>query len=282
MPRAHLVQPSFAQGFARSAALSAHAHRWRGLRGAWMPALGPSGLSLFDIAGARNHGTLVAMTATSDWLVTTFGQFQRGGYVLDFPGGSTGSRVEIPNYDGLTDQLTLICFALSRSGNTQFEHMCSRHPGWFLSRDDTIPSIRFGVRTSSEVNVSFGTDTKDTWIHYTGVYDGAEMRTYVDGVFQNSASQSGNINLTGETRIGTYWDNPTSGLFTWDGQIALSLLYDIALPEALIMEHAHDPFGLFRRRARPLAAAGGPVAAPQITGAFQLSASGGMIGAQII
>jgi hypothetical protein len=44
------------------------------------------------------------------------------------------------------------------------------------------------VNVSSAVNVNYG-----EWVHVVGVYDGAAVRIYVNGVEQGSAAQSGNI-----------------------------------------------------------------------------------------
>lgn len=54
-----LVKPSYKTGFARNAAESANPHLWRGLVGAWIPALGVTGNILHDISAFKNHGTLV-------------------------------------------------------------------------------------------------------------------------------------------------------------------------------------------------------------------------------
>lgn len=62
-------QPTWKQGFARSAAESAHPNLWDGLVGAWSIGLGPTGLTLFDVSGRRNNGTLTNMDADSDWVI---------------------------------------------------------------------------------------------------------------------------------------------------------------------------------------------------------------------
>ena len=60
------IDPSWQRGFARSAGEALHPGLWKGLIGAWLPALGPSGLTLFDISPYRNHGAFTSLDST-DW-----------------------------------------------------------------------------------------------------------------------------------------------------------------------------------------------------------------------
>ena len=71
---------TYKQGIARSANESAYPKLWKDLAGAWSPVLGPTGLTLFDVSGNNNHGTLTNMSADLDW---TAGE---KGYQLDFVG----------------------------------------------------------------------------------------------------------------------------------------------------------------------------------------------------
>lgn len=54
----HRATPSYAAGFARSAGESAWPGLWRDLRGAWVPALGNTGDSVFDVSGFGSTGTI--------------------------------------------------------------------------------------------------------------------------------------------------------------------------------------------------------------------------------
>ncbi len=72
--RINILQPTWKQGFARSASESAHPQLWPRL-GAWAPGLGPTGIEgdlLRDVSGNNNHFTLdggiSAMTA-DDWVI---------------------------------------------------------------------------------------------------------------------------------------------------------------------------------------------------------------------
>jgi len=79
------IRPSHQTGFARSAGKSAYPGLWRGLVGAWVPALGPTGGTLVDVSGFGNHGDVTTtMDPATDW---TIGNNPRvPGYALDFDG----------------------------------------------------------------------------------------------------------------------------------------------------------------------------------------------------
>ncbi len=75
--------PSYKQGYARNAAESAAPGLWKGLVGPWAPSLGPTGLTLRDLSGFGNHGTLTNMDPVTDWVTTG----QRGiPWALDIDG----------------------------------------------------------------------------------------------------------------------------------------------------------------------------------------------------
>lgn len=74
------LKPSLRQGYARSAGESKHPQLWKGLVGAWIPALGVTGNILHDISTFKNHGTLTDMDAGTDWIV------DEGSWALDFAG----------------------------------------------------------------------------------------------------------------------------------------------------------------------------------------------------
>lgn len=66
--------------FASCVAESAFPELWRELAGLWPMSPGPTGLTLRDWSGSKNHGVLTNMDAATDWVVG-----QRG-YALDFAG----------------------------------------------------------------------------------------------------------------------------------------------------------------------------------------------------
>jgi len=82
-------RPSYTQGFARSAAESAYPNLWNGLVGAWIPPLGPTGLTVRDVSGWGNQGTLTDMDPATAWAKT------EKGWALDFDGAARLDSVDI-------------------------------------------------------------------------------------------------------------------------------------------------------------------------------------------
>ena len=91
MMRRSLITPSYAQGFARSQGDAQHPGLWRGLVGAWVPAMGSSGATLYDVSGYGNHGALTNMDPATDWVAGGKGT------ALDFDGSN--DYVAVPHSD---------------------------------------------------------------------------------------------------------------------------------------------------------------------------------------
>ena len=72
-----LIQPSYKAGYARSAHESVNPKFWNELAGAWIPELGNTGSTLYDVSGRGNHGTLQNQTS---WNVSD------GTHVLSYDG----------------------------------------------------------------------------------------------------------------------------------------------------------------------------------------------------
>ena len=99
-----LATPSYKAGYARSAGESAHPNLWKGLAGAWVPAMGVTGGTLRDISGNKNHGTLTNMDPATDWVVG------EKGLALDFDGSD--DYIEIANSPSIESPATTNQFAL--------------------------------------------------------------------------------------------------------------------------------------------------------------------------
>lgn len=67
------------------------------------------------------------------------------------------------------------------------------------------------------------------WYHIAGVYDGSEMRLYVDGVEDSSLSTSGNMPSTSQpVRIGSR----SNGGDNFDGDIGHCAIWDVGLSDS--------------------------------------------------
>ena len=66
--------------------------------------------------------------------------------------------------------------------------------GGHVSSTQWRPQFQLVNSSENSVNVSSSVDVGyDEWVHVAGVYDGSQLRIYVNGVVQGAAAQSGNI-----------------------------------------------------------------------------------------
>ncbi len=189
----------------------------------------------------RNSGTAVGLALLDSSGKGRSGSGANGGSGLNFVTGVSGSAID---FDGsgdsisfsdisLSDQLSVCAWAKSDTANPAWDHIVSEHPGYFISGNNN-GSIRFAITTTAEISVNIAAfDQVTSWHHYCGTYDGATIRTYFDGQFKNETPANGNINTSGQSRIGAYYVN---GDNDWDGQIDDVRIYNFALPANQIRE----------------------------------------------
>lgn len=252
--RARSVNPSWKQGFARNAAQSAYPNRWKGLGGAWVPALGVTGGTLFDVSGRKNHGTL---TDGPTWVAT------EKGWATAF--NSSLNRITMPSSLPITYPQTLTML---------------------MRRDGAIPSNGQAAEWES---TSF-----DDWRLYSTVNTNLKWqlsdsdRTFVAGSdFTLTLGQWHMMTLvipSSTTDAGIYWDgnlhetlSPPNG--TWRPEwfkfiggndaanqqsnctVAATLLHVRALALSEIADQYANPLGMFQlRRRAQVGVAGAPVA----------------------
>jgi len=133
-----------------------------------------SGSTAFDSVGT-NDGTLQNMDPATDWVT---GQF---GGALDFDGVNDGVRVSAdPVLDITGNEITISLWLNGHAANP--EGVVIEKGAWHLRVQDSSTSARFFLDTSSgatQHNVSFNW-APNTWYHFVGVYDGAQMRVYIN------------------------------------------------------------------------------------------------------
>lgn len=181
------------------------------------------GSTVYDSSGFGLSGTIGGTG-------TTRVSGHDGGSALSFNPASASS-VSISN-TVVTNQISVSAWVKLGTTTVKNKHAVSRHPGWFMSNNIVAGTLRFAVTTASEVTKDFGTLSDlgvSSWHHCVGVYDGAMIYTYLDGVLKDSGTQSGNMSLTGSTRIGNYWNGEASSVFTWNGLIDDVVIYSRAL-----------------------------------------------------
>jgi hypothetical protein len=174
-----------------------------------------------DGSGQGNHGTI---SGTG----TTRINGARG-TALSFNPSSNG-KVTLSDI-AVTNQVTVAAWMKIGTTTASARHAISRHPAWYLSNHIGNGTVRFAIKSAVELSFNFDTLTNigvSEWHHYAGVYDGSMVYTYLDGVMKSSGTQSGNMDLSGSTRIGGYWNSATSQ-YTWNGSIDEVRIYDRAL-----------------------------------------------------
>ncbi len=182
-----------------------------------------------DSSGAGHAGTLVGDPA---WTPGAIG----GALELD----GDGDYVDLgtaPDFDA-TSQITVAAWVKVASFDVAWQAIVTKgDTAWRLSRsmDDNLHFACTGMWPEwvhGSANVNDG-----QWHHVAGVYDGAELRLYVDGALDASATTAGAINVNEHpVAIGENLEHPGRG---WNGLIDDVRLYNYALSEAEI-QTLHD------------------------------------------
>ncbi len=240
------VPPSYHNGYARNASISAFPQAWKGLIGIWAPFLGPTGTTLRDVSGYGNHGTFAAsMDPATDWLIG--GDSRLPGYVIRNTGD--GDQVSFNGPSGLQGrpQGTIIAHAANTglAGEDWLvgERGGGEDPFQILLRGNEL--VRLRIRTATtDADVSSTFVLADTDRHqFVWHYDGIILSLYFDGIFDASTAVTGAIS-TNEPGFflghdGTSW---------WDGKIHSLSIYDRALtPAEIAIDHQYPAAALWLR-----------------------------------
>jgi hypothetical protein len=192
-----------------------------------------TGTTTADASGNGNTGTLNGAT----W--TTQGKY---GNALRFDG--VNDRVEVGTFGVSGSALTVMAWIRSENlANCPENNDCrilSRANGITEQDHDVMLStmlsggvtrLRFRLKTAGNTATliaSSGTLVANTWFHAAAVYDGAQMRLYLDGVLVGSRAQTGSLTVSSgkQTWIGA---NAPGAEMPWRGQIDEVQVYGRAL-----------------------------------------------------
>ncbi len=268
MAHARLHIPSWKSGFAHNAAESANPGLWKGLVGLWLPALGPTGLTLRDMSGWGNHGTLTNMDPATDWV--TIGK--RGlPWALDFDGSN--DYVDCGNSSILnpTSELSLIAWVM-------WDAMPVVGDDWIISRDDNVlgRSYSFGAAsiggtTEAELQINGAATIRNlgpslvanTWYQMVATGNSGEgWQLYLNGTKVASVGWAAPNATTGATNIGRRTYATSKGYSK--ARIATVTIYLRHLVAFETQQLYADPLAMLRRRVRvfPAAVAAGFVPYP--------------------
>ncbi len=239
--------PSYAQGFARYWHESERPDLWEGLVGLWAPYLGPTGLTLFDWSGCRNHGTISGAT----WAVND------SGYYLDFLHANDG-LVLIPASTSIRPlgNFTIICDIILRNvtGN---DHECIWN---FYSSATDRAHLKFEGDDSG--NLRFFDDIDDAGAGYSSAsftspgvrYSivttviGGTWTIYANGISRISQALGKDLSDLDSSMIIWIGNNHGAGNQALDGSLGPSMLYNRALTLSEIMDIHIDPKAILRKR----------------------------------
>jgi hypothetical protein len=245
-----MIRPlaSWQQGFARNQFECPAKFRslWKGLVGAWVPALGPTGSRLVDVGSNKFHGTFTSIDPSTDWIVSDLG------YALNFDGVddriaagtftvTTGviSIVVRVTYDAFPDEDPRIVI----KGDT-FPYR------WSLDSEDTTSEVKLRINTGTLDSIQGGTIVFGTRTHVVGTYDGSNMRLYQDAVQVATAAKTGALLSSTE---GVYFGGGIDADRYFDGKISEIRIYNRPLQVAEIELDSANPLGWLKRRRRSVA-----------------------------
>ena len=173
---------------------------WLGRQWAVCPSVqGPTGLSLYDLAGGRRHGTLTNMDAPTDWVRS------QGRYALDFDGSNdyVGGFANIQVTRGLTISMWFRATNTSKARHSLYSGSSDSNPDIYVHLEQvsgTTYKPNFYINNGyAGAGDSFALDT--SWHHYAFCLsaDGTAVRYYQDGRSLGSVANAKTIaqdNLT--------------------------------------------------------------------------------------
>lgn len=282
MPRGRQTPPSYHQGYARSAGESAYPGSWRGLIGAWVPALGPTGLTLRDVSGYGRDGTLTSMT-TSAWIISA--DSKRQGYALSFGGDTTDDNILISDNDafsfvgdlpfsiiawGYLTSTAAVNKAILMKWNSASVNQ--REYQFYITTGNAHFFAMYDKNVSGNNIRSFGDNDLSTtmlnkWVHYAATYDGSNSETgikvYINGI-QDAGTQTENGTYPGMTNTAVnllIGARNVGASLEWPGNFAEHRLYNRELSAGEMLVDSKIPLAPFVLRPRAFvkapAAAGG-------------------------
>lgn len=230
---------------------------WDGLVGLWVPRLGPTGATLYDLTGNGNDGTLTNMDPATDWVAG------ENGWALDFDGSDDYVDLGTCNeYDFGTRPFTLMVTHYQFNVGTGHDRCMWGHGvynnGWVLYTYDGFTVYLGGGRATWS-----NTGAMNVWMTTTFLRDSSNTIH----AYRNATEMAFSIDqITGSTRnasstLPTFiGKSPSSGEFY--GYLSRVLLYNRALSPAEVAELSREPLGLLVRQPRyylfPQQAAGPP------------------------
>lgn len=215
----------------------------------------------YDLSGNGNNGTLIADTYSVP------GKF---GIALVVDGAL--DHISIPfTADQGADALTVLCWikAPGSPGSTQYpighyENSSSWVFYWFYETDnDMVFRVNNSADDWQQVSLKTNTIEDGKWHQVVGVWDGATLYAYLDGV-DKSVSAGSLSGVTDSLSQPLTFGVLEAGSGAFAGQFDHVMIWDRALTASEITKLYSKPFGIFERERLPIASAAAPPAGGQV------------------
>jgi hypothetical protein len=193
--------------YASRASEARYPQLWQGRVFAACPSVqGPAGLNVYDTTGGGKHGTLVNMSAASDWLRSN------GTYALNFAGTRkvTHTRPIISGTQGFTLSVWVYL-----TGTTGYRTVCGNYgSGNSTGVQITIwqatggvpanaPTVYYG---STAINATTGA-AANVWNHVAATRSGNAVTIFLNGVQVGSGTNTGSVGASRNWTLGQDTDS---------------------------------------------------------------------------
>ncbi|MBT3269928.1 LamG domain-containing protein [Candidatus Poribacteria bacterium] len=192
---------------------------------------GDSGNVALDHSGFGNHATFFGNPQWIDGV--------HDGQALAFDGATWGEVPDDPSLD-ITGALTMSAWAQVEPGGEAIQSAMEKGSAWMegeynlaaLYNGGSILQARDLPVACADTNVGASIQG-GTWAHLTGVWDGAEIKLYVDGILDASMPCAGEL-LTNDDPLFIGARGGTGRFLA--GALDELRIYDYALTDAQVME----------------------------------------------
>lgn len=236
-------RPSWKQGFARSASESAYPNLWKGLVGAWAPFLGPTGLTLHDVSGRYNHGTL---TNGPTWVGSP------GGGALSFDGSNDYVTITETFGASTAQPLSVLWRSRCRIANPTAEgifYIPGNGAKFYGYHWDIDGQNGLWVRARGVIRELDGDIVQGDWHDFAAVWDSSDLTLYLDGIPQSASGDGGSDPIGSSTTLGRAHESFYGAI-----DLEYTLIYSRALTPNEIQHLYVDPYCWVRPRSRIWAA----------------------------
>lgn len=162
----------------------------------------------FDDKSTLDH----TITANGNIRQTTFSPYRPGGYAEHF----TNDRISYANHSSMqigTQDFCMEAWIKLRTQGVNFERFITQQASWaqggvkgveFATEQTGTPQLNIMIDGSSSTDFGYAHNIdKERWYHAVITRENGHARIFIDGVLENNAANTTNINGSGGTHFGT-------------------------------------------------------------------------------